>query len=191
MRAVGSGARRIIVVAAEDSLGFRAGEPLDESCCGIFVGRIFQCGGVIDQRLRLVGFAVHSQADFRMIGMDVLSAQIDFRRQRDIRQIERAGLDLVRRRCVQFAALQSRHHRGLSKDLLRVDGGAKNLCRNAGKAQEFFSQHQGENNVAALRISDRIGATKAQAGLQQNLPQIFFALRQRRQSGEANRLLGL
>src|SRR5438270_5627190 len=166
----GGSARRTIVVAAEDSLRFRAGEPFDKRCCGVFVGRVLQRGGIEDQRLRLISFAIHSQGDLRMIGVDSLSAQIDFWLQSYEGQIERAGLNFVRRSRVEFTTLQSRLHRGLSEYLLRVDGGTKNFHSETGLLQEFLSQHQRKNNVAALRIGDGIGAPETQAGFLQDLP---------------------
>src|SRR5258707_887055 len=89
--------RRVIVVATENCLGFSAIQPFDKGCCAVFVGRVFQSGGVEDQRLWLIRFSVYGEADVRVIGANILPAQVDLRRQRDVWKIERAGLDFIGR----------------------------------------------------------------------------------------------
>jgi len=167
--------RWIVIILAEDCLGFGAAEPVDESRCSFGVRRIFKDRRVVDERLRSIRFSAKSKRHVRMLRAHVLAAEIDFRRQRHVRQIERARLDLVSGRGVQFAALQARHDGWLGEYLLLIDGGAKNFLHQIGLLVRLGGKHDGEDNVAALRVGDGIGAAKAQAGPQQDLPHIFFA----------------
>src|SRR5262249_30349047 len=75
-----------------------------------------------------------------------------------------------------FAALQSCLHCRLRKNLLLVDGGAENPLDQIGLLVQFCRQHRGEDNVAPLRIANRIGAPKANPGLLKDFPPVTLAI---------------
>src|ERR1700704_2931318 len=84
---------RVVAEAAEDGLGFCAFEPLHESGRAFGVSRVLDGGGIVDKRLRLPGLASDFQNDIGMLVVDILPAQVNFLRQRDVRQMKWRGLD--------------------------------------------------------------------------------------------------
>src|SRR5437899_11643675 len=89
--------RRIVIIPAEDCLALIALEPRHESGSALGVGSVLQDRGIIDERLGVIRLPANGQSYLRMLGMNVLPAQIDLFGQSYVRQIERAGLDLVSR----------------------------------------------------------------------------------------------
>src|SRR5215472_8920614 len=111
-----------------------------------------------------------------MVGVNILAAQIDLLRQTNIGKVEWTGLDFVSGRSIQFAALQSRLHSRLRENLLLVDGWAQDLLNQIRLVVQSCRQHRGEDNVAPLRIANRIGASKANPGLLKDFPPVTLAI---------------
>src|SRR5438045_124135 len=89
--------RWVVIIPAEDCLALIALEPRHERGCALGVGSVLENGGIIDERLGVIRFPANRQSYLRMVGMNVLAAQVDLFGQRYVRQIEWAGLDLVSR----------------------------------------------------------------------------------------------
>ena len=103
------------------------------------------------------------QGGLGIFGGQAVARQVDFHGQRDVRQPESGGLDLVSRGGIQFAALETRLDGRLGEDLLGVEVRAEHAPRQIRLVVEPRRQLHDEDDVAALGIGDRVGAAEAQA----------------------------
>src|SRR5215831_13369880 len=167
--------RRVVVKTPEDGLGFVTLQPIDKGSRAFAIGRVFENTGVVDQRLRIIRLPANGQSHIGMFSVDVLPAQIDLFGQREIGKVEGTRLDLVGGGRVQFTALQPRLDRRLREDLFFVDGGAQDLFRQVGLLVDLCRQHHRKNNVASLRIANRVGTTKTNSRVLKDFPPVALS----------------
>jgi hypothetical protein len=112
-----------------------------------------------------------------MVSMNVLAAQVNLPGQGYVGEVKRPGLDLISRRRVQFAALQTCLDGLLLKYLFLVDRWAEHLLHKVRLFVHLGGQHHREDDIPPLWISDRIGASKTDSRFLQDFPPVPFAFR--------------
>src|SRR6185437_6539086 len=80
-------ARRIVLKATEDRLCFGALEPFGKGSSAFGIWGVHEHGSVVNQRIRIKRLAANGQRNIGMVGLHILAAQVDLRRQRDVGEV--------------------------------------------------------------------------------------------------------